>query len=133
MEKRDYNRKLLEPVHVTDIQAVDRLMILARYGTVLNASATGLLIEIQRNDLGPALQHRVLTLDAIQGDEVMMQVVEMRLDIDGTIVRAHETAQGSYEIAIDFAASAPAYWRECFAELLPQRGEFSRMQRAHLN
>lgn len=133
MEKREYNRKLLDPIHVTDIQVIDRFMTLARYGTVLNASATGLLIEVQRHDLHPEFQQNELTLDAIQGDDVMMKVVEMSLEIDGKIIRTHETAQGSYEIAIDFAANAPAYWRECFAELLPQRGEFSRIQHAHLN
>lgn len=133
MEKREYNRKLLDPIHVTDIQVIDRFMTLARYGTVLNASATGLLIEVQRNDLSPEFQHNELTLDAVQGDDVMMKVVEMSLGIDGKIVRTHETAQGNYEIAIDFAANAPAYWRECFAELLPQRGELSHIQHAHLN
>jgi hypothetical protein len=133
MEKREYSRKLLDPIHVTDIQLIDRFMILTRYGTILNASATGLLIEIQRHDLSPELQDNELTLDDLHGDEVMMKIVEMSLDIDGTIVRAHETVRGSYEIAIDFTANAPAYWRECFAELLPQRGEFSHIQHAHLN
>ncbi len=63
----------------------------------------------------------------------MMKVVEMSLEIDGKIVRSDETAPGRYEIAIDFAANAPAYWRECFAELLPERGELSRHTHAHLN
>ncbi len=133
MEKREYGRKLLDPIHVTDIQVIDRFMTLARYGTVLNASATGLLIEVQRNDLSPELQHNELTLDVMKGEDVMMKVVEMSLEIDGQIVRADETAQGNYTIAIDFAANAPAYWRECFAELLPQRGEFSHTPHAHLN
>jgi hypothetical protein len=133
MEKRQYSRKLLDPIHVTEIQAIDHLMMLARYGTVLNASATGLLIEVQYHDLGPEFQHDKLTIDAIRGTDVMMKVVEMSLDIDGTIVRAQQTAHGTYEIAIDFATNAPAYWRECFAELLPQRGEFSRILHAHLN
>ena len=133
MEKRKYSRKLLDPIHVTDIQVIDRFMTLARYGTILNASATGLLIEIQRNDLGMEFQNNASTLDAIRGDEVVMKVVEMKLDIDGKIVRTHQTTRGSYEIAIDFAANAPAYWRECFADLLPQRGEFTRVQHAHLN
>ncbi|ETW99781.1 MAG: hypothetical protein ETSY1_13695 [Candidatus Entotheonella factor] len=133
MEKREYDRKLLDPIHVTDIQVIDRFITLARYGTVLNASATGLLIEIQRNDLSPEFQDHELTLDNIKGDDVMMKVVEMSLEIDGKIIRAHETAKGSYEMAIDFAANAPAYWRECFAELLPQQGELSRIQHAYLN
>lgn len=135
MENREYSRKLLDPIHVADIQVIDRFMILARYGTVLNASATGLLIEVQRNDLSPEFQNHELTLDTIQGEEVMMKVVEMNLEIDGVIVRAHETSQGNCEIAIDFAANAPDYWRECFADLLPERGELSHTHSppAHLN
>lgn len=133
MEKREHARKLLDPIHVTDIQAIDRFMVLARYGTLLNASASGLLIEIQPRDLSPEVLHDELTLDDIVGDDVVMKVVEMSLEIDGKIVRAQKTAHGRYEIAIDFAANAPAYWRECFAELLPNRGEFSHIQHAHLN
>ena len=68
MEKREYSRKLLDPIHVTDIQVIDRFMTLARYGTVLNASATGLLIEVQRNDLSPELQRKEFTLEAIDID-----------------------------------------------------------------
>ncbi len=133
MEKREYTRKLLDPVHVTDIQAIDRFTVLARYGTLVNASASGLLIEVQPNDLGPELLHNELTFDDILGDDVVMKIVEMSLEIDGKIMRAQQTPQGSYEIAIDFAANAPAYWRECFADLLPNRGEFSHIQHAHLN
>ena len=133
MERRPYSRKLLDPIHVEDIQVIDRLMPLGRYGAVLNASASGLLIEIQRCDLNPELLHGELSLNSMCGDDVMMKVVEMSLEIDGTIVRAEETAQGNYEIAIDFAAKAPAYWRECFAEFLPHRGEIDSMQRAHLS
>jgi hypothetical protein len=133
MEKRAYNRKLLDPIHVTDMQIADRSMILARGGTVLNASATGLLIEIQPHDLGPEFQNQALTFDAIRGEEITMKVAEMSLEIEGSFVRSHQTAQGSYEIAIDFAANAPAYWRESFAELLPQQGECHRIEHAHFN
>jgi hypothetical protein len=133
MERRTYDRKLLDPIHVEDIQVIDHLAPLARCGVVLNASASGLLIEIQRCDLNPEFLYGESSLDSVCGDNVMMKVVEMSLEIDGTIVRAKETAQGAYEIAIDFAANAPAYWRECFAEFLPKRGEIDAMQRAHLN
>ena len=133
MERRTYDRKLLDPIHVEDIQILDHAAPLARCGVVLNASASGLLIEVQRCDLSPEFLHGESSLDSVCGNDVMMKVVEMSLDIDGTIVRAKETAQGVYEIAIDFAANAPAYWRECFAEFLPERGEIDAMQRTHLN
>ena len=133
MERRAYSRKLLDPIHVEDIQVVDPLTPLGRYGVVLNASASGLLIEIQRCDLNPEFLHGERSLDSIRGEDVMMKVVEMSLDIDGTIVRAKATAQGAYEIAIDFAANAPAYWRECFAEFLPNRGEIDHLQRPHIS
>ncbi len=41
MENREYSRKCLDPIHITDMQVIDRFMTLACYGTVLNASATG--------------------------------------------------------------------------------------------
>ena len=53
----------------------------------------------------------------------MMKIVEMDLEIDGQIVRVHHAEQERLEIAVDFAENAPAYWRQCLADLLPSLGE----------
>ena len=123
MERRKYVRKLLDPIHISDMQATDRLIVLALYGTILNASATGLLIGVKRGDLSPEMLDPTFPLDVIEGECVTMKIVEMELEIDGRIVRVRHTEQECVEIAVDFTENAPTYWRECLAELLPSLGE----------
>ena len=119
MDQRTYTRKQLNPIHVIDIQAVDRSVVLARHGTICNASATGMLIEVHYQDLNPDILGHDLPLNTIEGDYVIMKIAEMELDMDGTVIRAHYTRPGVCEIAIDFTDNAPAYWRECLSDLLP--------------
>ena len=126
MTRRQYPRKLLDPIHVVDVKVVDRLTSLARYGTLRNASATGLLIEVSHSDLSPELVQQTLPLEDLVGEMVMMKIVEMDLEIDGRIVRTRCAEQGGVEIAVDFTDNAPAYWRECLADLLPGPGEMER-------
>jgi len=123
VEQREYNRKLLAPIHVADIQAADRCVCLAHHGTIVNASATGLLIHVNPQNLNPEMLQHNLPLEGIKGDYVTMKIVEMELEIDGTVMRARRLDQGLCELAIDFSDNAPAYWRECLAELLPGLGE----------
>ena len=119
VEQREYHRKLLAPIHVSDIQAADRCVCLARYGTIVNASATGLLIHVNPQNLNPEILQHNLPLEGIKGDYVTMKIVEMELEMDGTVMRARHLDQRLCELAIDFSDNAPAYWRECLAELLP--------------
>ena len=130
MERRDYPRKLLEPLHVADMQAVDRVLCLATHGTICNASATGLLIRVKRQDLSPEFRRCQLSLDALAGDHIRMTIVEMELTIDGTLVRTHTAALGVWDLAIDCTAHAPTYWRECLVDLLPRLGESAQVDSA---
>jgi hypothetical protein len=123
VEQREYHRKFLAPIHVADIQAVDRSVCLAHYGTIVNASATGLLIHVHAQHLHPEMLEHDLALESVEGDYVTMKIVEMELEIDGTVMRAHHLDQGLCELALDFSDNAPAYWRECLADLLPGLGE----------
>ena len=127
VERRDNPRKILDPIHVADIYAVDRMLTLVRYGTIRNASATGLLIEVQRQDLSPVFVEHDLTLEDIVGDIVSLTIVEMELDLDAKIARTRDVDPTRCEIAVDFAEYAPAYWRESLAELLPSLGEMDRI------
>ena len=127
MERRDNPRKLLDPIHVADIYAVDRMLTLVRYGTIRNASATGLLIEVQREDMSSAFVEHDLTLEDVVGDVVSLTIVEMELALDAQIARTHEVDATRCEIAVDFAEYAPAYWRESLAELLPNLGEMEQI------
>jgi hypothetical protein len=124
MELRKNGRKLLDPIHAVDIRLLDTNIVLARYGTVLNTSTTGLLIEVCPSDVSPEVAQNELPLSCIEGQFVLMTIDEMNLQIDGRVVRFCYNAQEMLEIAIDFSANTPAYWRECFADLLPSQGEF---------
>jgi hypothetical protein len=119
VEQREYQRKLLAPIHVSDIQAADRGVCLARYGTIVNASATGLLIHVDPQHLNPEILQHHLPWESVEGDYVTMKIVEMELEMDGMVMRARHLDQRLCELAIDFSDNAPAYWRECLAELLP--------------
>ena len=124
MELRKNGRKLLDPIHAVDIRVWDTNVALARYGTILNTSTTGLLIEVHPRDVSPEIAQNKLPLSCIEGKVVVMTIDEMNLQIDGRVARFCYNAQGILEIAIDFSANAPVYWRECFADLLPTQGEY---------
>lgn len=124
MELRKNGRKLLDPIHAVDIRVLDTNIVLARYGTIRNTSTTGLLIEVSPDDMSPEITLNKLPLSCIEGQVAVMTIDEMNLQIDGRVVRFCYNAQGALEIAIDFSANAPVYWRECFADLLPTQGEF---------
>jgi hypothetical protein len=125
MNKRQYPRKLLDPMHVAEMKVVDRLTVLAYSGTIINASATGLLIRVHHRALHPELVRNNVALATLQGEHVVMHIVEMALDIEGTVVRIHQAAPEWMDIGIDLTESAPAYWRECLMDFLPGLGETS--------
>jgi hypothetical protein len=92
---------------------------------LLNASATGLLIRVSCRALSPAMVQSNGALAVPKGTLMMMHMVAMAQDIDGAMVRIDQTGPEWWDIAMDFTASAPAYWRECLADLLPSVGEMT--------
>jgi hypothetical protein len=127
VERRKSPRKLLDPIHVADIETTEQPMIIADHGTLLNASASGLLIHVNRRDLNPDLRSPNQSLTTIEGKDVIMKIVEMELKIDARVVRARAIDNTFCEIAVDFSDMASDYWRECLAELLPNVGEIDRV------
>ncbi len=125
MNRRQSARKALDPIHVTEITVGECTLPLASAGTILNASATGLLIRVRHSALSPTMVQPNGTLAPRAGTLVMMHIVEMALDIDGEFVRAQQIGSKGWDIAVDFADSAPAYWRECLVDLLPNVGEMT--------
>ena len=125
MNRRQSARKALDPIHVAAITVGERPTVLASAGTLLNASATGLLIRVHWRALNPALVLSNGTLTVPQGTLMRLHIVEMALDMDGEMVRMAQTGPEWWDIAMDFTASAPAYWRECLADLLPSVGEMT--------
>lgn len=124
MNLRKNGRKLVDPIHVINVRLANSNTALARYGTILNTSTSGLLIEVCPSDVSPEVLRNKLLLSRIEGEIILMTVDEMSLEIDGRVVRFCYNDKEMFEIAIDFTANAPAYWRECFADLLPSLGEF---------
>jgi hypothetical protein len=112
-------------MHVTAITVGERPTVLASAGTLLNASATGLLIRVNYRALNPALVQSNGALAVPQGTLMRMHIVAMALDIDGELARMKQIDPEWWDIAMDFTASAPAYWRECLADLLPSVGEMT--------
>ena len=123
MNKRQFPRKLLDPIHIAEMKIVDHMTVLAHSGTIINASATGLLIRVHHRALHPELLRNNVALATLQGEHVVMHIVEMALDIEGTIVRTHQATPEWMDIGVDLTESAPAYWRECLMDLLPGLGD----------
>ena len=116
-------RKLLGAIHFANLTALDRFVLLARNGTIVDASASGFLLKVPRKELVPKVLKSNLTIECLVGERVMLQISEMNLEIDGIVTRTKLIGKGNFEIAIDFSEDAPPYWRECLIDLLPNIGE----------
>ena len=123
MDRRQSPRKQLDPIHIAEMKTTAQPTVIVHNGTILNASASGLLIRVDRDALNSEIFQHNVPLTIIEGENVVMQIVEMALEIDGKIVRAHQATPAWCEIAIDFTDNAPKYWREGLADLLPGLGE----------
>ncbi len=116
-------RKEVTPIHVGHLTSLDSFAKIARNCEIVEASSTGLLLKVQRDDLIPQSLRNNLTIDTLIGSRVFMHLEEMNLEISGNITRTQLLGKKGYYIAIDYSEDAPEYWRECLMDLLPQPGE----------
>ena len=116
-------RKEVTPLTVGHLTSLDDFAKLARNCEVIEASASGLLLLIKREDLIPQTLRKNLNLDALIGDRVFMHLEEMNLEISGTIRRTQLMGKKGFHVAVDYSEDAPEYWRECLMDLLPNPGE----------
>ncbi len=116
-------RKEVSPLHVAHLTSLDDFAKLARNCEVIEASANGLLLQVQREDLIPSSLRKTLNIDALIGDRVFMHLEEMNLEISGVITRTKLLGKKGFHIAVDYSEDAPEYWRECLMDLLPGPGE----------
>lgn len=123
-ERRVADRKQVDPVRVAELTSLSSYNVIAKEGTIIDASPSGFLLKIERTDLVPAEYRKSLSLHELIGDQVVMFLPQMNLDLDGTITRAHHTGRGTFEVAVSFSADIPEYWRDCLVDLLPAPGEF---------
>lgn len=123
INRRNSPRKEVEPLRVSNIASLDNLARLARYAEIVEASSTGLLLHIRREDLIPQSLKSSLTLDSLVGDRIFIHLEDMNLEISGHIRRTKLMGKKGYVVAMDYSTDAPEYWRECLMDLLPTPGE----------
>ena len=128
-ERRIADRKQVEPVRVAELTSLSNYSVIASEGVIVDASQSGFLLKIDRLDLIPEKYRKNLNLNDLIGDQVVMFLPQMNLDLDGTVTRALHTGRGSFEIAVTFSKDVPEYWRDCLVDLLPAPGEFDQVQR----
>jgi hypothetical protein len=127
-EKRTAPRKEVCPLTISAISIVESMAKIARTGMVVNASAMGVLIHIKRSQIIPRVLKNTLSLDMLVGDAVVIKIEEMNLEIFGRISRTKLLGKQGFELAVDYSAEAPLYWRECLIDLLPSPEEFSEIE-----
>ncbi len=117
-------RREITPLEVSSVSSMENLAKIARFGEIVEASTTGFLLIVRREDLIPSALRKNLTLESIHGQKVLLHLPQMNIEISGRIARTKLLGKQGFEIGIDYAEDAPEYWRECLVDLLPAPGEF---------
>ncbi len=121
--KRIAKRKNVGAIPISNLTTLSHFESIARFGHLIDASSTGFLIQVEREDLIPKGLRQNLSLASIEGEPIMLLINPMELEINGHIARTQYVGKGVFEIAVDFSQDAPEYWRECLFDLLPSSVE----------
>ncbi|MFN3698111.1 MAG: hypothetical protein ACK4VO_11790 [Pseudobdellovibrio sp.] len=117
---RNSPRKEITPLTLDSFSSLESLEKLAKYGEIIEASSSGILIKFKREDFIKKELRSNLNIDFIIGHKVYFTIHEMDLEISGTIARTKFVGKkGGFIIAVDYSKDAPEYWRECLMDLLP--------------
>lgn len=119
-------RKAIGPLLVSSVSLMDNLSKLARGGEIVDASITGFLMIIKREDLIPKEFRHNLSMDKLVGSSILIYFPQMNIEMAGTVKRTRLLGKKGFEIGIDFTDDAPQYWRECLLDLLPLPGELDK-------
>jgi hypothetical protein len=122
--KRIAPRREIIPLQVSSISSLENLAKIAKQGEVIEASTTGFLLIVRREDLIPSALRKNLTLDMLIGSKILLHLPQMNLEISGRVARSKLLGKQGFELGIDYTDDAPEYWRECLLDLLPAPGEF---------
>src|SRR3712207_3297754 len=106
-------RRDITPLEVSSMSSLENLAKIARYAEIVEASTTGFLLLVKREDLIPTALRKNLTLESIHGTKVLLHLPQMNIEIAGRIARTKLLGKQGFEIGIDYADDAPEYWREC--------------------
>ncbi|MFN7263230.1 MAG: hypothetical protein ACK5UJ_05440, partial [Pseudobdellovibrionaceae bacterium] len=96
-------RRDITPLEVSSMSSLENLAKIAKGGEVLEASTSGFLIMIKREDLVPVSLRRNLTLDELVGTKVLIHLPQMNIEISGTIVRTRFVGKKGFEIGVDYS------------------------------
>lgn len=122
-EKRTSNRVETAGVKVKNLTSLSEGGLISRQAIVVDASNTGFLIQIKREDLIPQFARSSLTLNELIDHKIILILEQMNLEMAGRVARARRIDRTTFEIGIDYSDEAPEYWRECLMDLFPRPGE----------
>jgi hypothetical protein len=103
------------------LSSMENLEKLAKYGEIVEASASGILIRVAREDFVSKELRANLNIDQLIGKEVFFNIHEMDLEISGKIARTKFEGKKGFVIAVDYSSDSPEYWRECLMDFLPTK------------
>ena len=116
---RQAPRKDLVKLTIDSLSSQESLQKLAKFGQIMEASASGILIKIKRSDFVSKELKANLNIDELLGKPVYFHIHEMNLEIGGVVARTKFLGKDGFMIAVDYSVDAPEYWRECLMDLLP--------------
>jgi hypothetical protein len=116
-------RRNINPITVSSMSSLENLSKICRGGEIVDASISGFLLIVKREDLVPAHLRKNLNIDSIVGTRVFLHLPQLDIEISGRISRTKLMGKKGYAVGIDFSEDAPEYWRECLLDLLPRPGE----------
>ena len=124
VNRRISPRKNLQPIEIGSISSLETLEALSWGGSLVQASESGLLFTVQREDLKPKELRQNLSLDSLVGQRIMIYLPAFHLEISGSVTRTQYLGrEKGFAVAIDYSEDAPDYWRECLVDLLPGLSE----------
>lgn len=123
LKQRAAPRKETSPVFVSYIASMENLSKLTKKAEIIEASSTGLLIHVSREELVAGSLRKNLNIDTLIGERVLLRLDDMNLELSGTVARTKFLGKAGFHIAVDYTDEAPEYWRECLMDLLPTPGE----------
>lgn len=89
------------------ISSMENLEKLAKYGEIVEASASGILIAIKREDFVSKDLRANLNIDQLIGKEVFFNIHEMDLEISGKVARTQFLGKKGFLVAVDYSSDSP--------------------------
>ena len=73
-------RRDITPLEVSSVSSLENLAKIARYAEIVEASTTGFLLLIRREDLIPIALRKNLTLESLHGSKILLHLPQMNIE-----------------------------------------------------